>query len=370
MRIGIDARIANYSSSGIARYAKGVLAGLRAADRSGLEFSALTAARKRFPLSVERPLGEKRLFTPPHSRLEPLLLPFELRLAKLDLLHCMDFFAAHPRSLRTIYSVHDLFFVRDESLLAPDSRNHYMKLLANLPNAHHVVCISEATRLELLSLTDMSPERVSVIYPGCEPLHEVATNEDVIRARSKFNLPSGCVLFVGTIEPRKNVLRMVEGYARAVHALGRTVLPPFVLVGRDGFRADEIRTKCGKFIPGADVRFLGGVSERELAALYRIATIALFVTGGEGFGFPIVEAMLAGIPVITSNRSASAEVAADSAIKVDPDDPTAIADALITIIAEPIETQAMTSSGLTHAAKFSWRRCGDELCELYRREAA
>lgn len=330
-----------------------------------MKFSVLTAARKKFALDIEAPLEARTIFTPPHSRLERLLLPFELRAQRLDLLHCMDFFAPHPKKLRTIYSIHDLFFVRDHTLLDAASRKHYLQLLNLLPRAVHAVCISEDTRRELLSLSDIEPARVSVIYPGCEPLHHRANSSDVAAVRARLALSSGCVLFVGTIEPRKNIPTMVAGYAIARRQLGN--VPPLVLVGREGNQAAEILKRCGTLADGDSVRVAGGVSDRDLAALYQIADASLFVTGGEGFGFPILEAMHAGVPVITSNRSASAEIAGDAAIRVNPDDPQAIAAALIELFSTESLRTRLRESGPQHAAQFSWARCAEQLCELYAR---
>lgn len=367
MRIGIDARIANYGATGIARYTRGVLAGLAARPRNDMSLTVLTAARKRFTLEVAAPLREKTLLTPPHSRLESMTLPLELRAQRLDLLHCMDFFAPHPRALKAIYSIHDLFFVRDNTLLDTASRRHYLRLLQRLPDATHAVCISEDTRRELLSMSDIAPERVSVIYPGCDPIHRSATPSDIATIRKTLSLAVGCVLFVGTIEPRKNIPNMVEGYALAHQQIGP--LPPLVLAGREGFRGAEILAECRKIAVGSDLRIAGGVTECELAALYCIADAALFVTGGEGFGFPILEAMHAGVPVITSNRSASAEIAADAALHADPDNPNEIAAKLVELFSQPELRERLRNAGPTRAAEFSWARCGDELAALYRREA-
>ncbi len=367
MRIGIDARIANYGATGIARYARGILSGLATRTGNDMRFSVLTAARKRFTFEVASPLRKRTLLTPPHSRFEPLLLPLELRAQRLDLLHCMDFFAPHPRSLRTIYSIHDLFFIKDSSLLDRPSRRHYLRLLTLLPRAAHAVCISEDTRRELLSLSDIEPARVSVIYPGCEPLHTIATAADVEAVRIKLSLPAGCVLFVGTIEPRKNIPTMVEGYALARRRLDR--LPPLVLVGREGFQGKEILTQCSKRIESGALRVAGGVSDRELAALYQIADAALFVTGGEGFGFPILEAMHAGVPVITSSRSASAEIAGSAALTANPDEPESIADRLVELFSTSVQ-DTLRKSGRLRAAEFSWTRCAEQLCALYAREVA
>lgn len=384
MEIGIDARIAGYSSAGIARFARGLIAGLGelCSESAGGELPRAVvyrALRERFPVPVPKPLSSRRLLTPPHFPFEALTLPFELRAARLlsrapDLFHALDFYAPVPRRLPLMLTVYDLYFLRDESaregaVMDTASRRHYGRLLEWLPRAAHTVCTSHDTARELSTLGLVDPSRVSVVYPGIDGAFAPITEAEREAARRRWNLPKGCVLFVSTIEPRKNLPQIVRSYlsVRSRHP----ELPPLCVVGREGYRGAAIRDECEGLARRAGasalVRFLGGVTERELAGLYGVATALHFVTLAEGFGFPIVEAMSAGVPVVTASSSASAEVAGDAAILVSPFDVPKMADALETVLFHGDERTRCIQRGLERAATFRWRRAASDIVHLYRR---
>lgn len=392
MEVGIDARIACYSAAGIARFARGMLCGLsallateeaarepmrpRSDSRSNrLDCVVYRARKQRYPLTVDSPLQLRTLYTPPHfalpgMSLEWLTLPWELRSQRLQLFHALDFYAPTPRSLPTILTVYDLYFLSHPEVMDGQSARHYRRLLEALPHAAHVICTSEDTRRALDALALVDPRRVSVIYPGVDPEVIASPAGLVEQVAARRDLRKGCLLFVGTIEPRKNIPRMVEAYLRAVHDHGMSMLPPFVLVGRDGYRGAEIREECLRLARLAGlsdrVRFVGPVSEEELRGFYSLAKALLFVTCAEGFGFPIVEAMVAGVPVITATGSASAEVAADAALLTDPDDTAGIAEAIAMLLGDPSQIAALRMKGLKRAECFRWEDTSARVLGLYR----
>ncbi len=367
-RIGIDARIANYSASGISRYACGVLRGISEAlcetPGADFDFLAITARRKRYFTGIPDPIAETRSFTPPHFPFERITLPLELQRLKLDLLHCTDFFTFPPKDVRALFSVHDVFFLKDPEILDRGSRRHYEQLVKLLPGVHHVTCISESTKSELSSMGFVPASRITVVYPGVQSPAEV-TNAELKDIRKRFDLSERLVLFVGNIEPRKNIPFLARCFERARTRLPRDPSPQIVFAGRRGYRSDEIESECARTVPSANLRFLGEVSERTLSALYRSAGLLLFVTGGEGFGFPIVEAMSAGLPVITSNSSASAEIAGEAARLHHPEDETGVSESIVDLLTDPGSCDTYRTLGLMRAKEFTWRRTGGELLRLY-----
>ena len=254
------------------------------------------------------------------------------------------------RNWRNLYTVHDLIPVLQPEL-TPIGRARYARLLRTVARrADRIVTVSEAVRRDLIDWLACPPACVVDCGQGIGPA-----------VAPTLKLPSGLerddfFLFVGTIEPRKNVSRLIEAYRRA------GVSRRLVLVGPDGWQADRIRAE-GARVPG--VISLGYQPPDMMARLMGDATALLFPSLAEGFGIPVVEAMAAGTPVLTASRGALAEVVGTAALTVEPDDVAAIADGIARLDRDPGLRIDLKAKGLARAQDYSPARHAARLLALY-----
>ncbi|MDE3090567.1 MAG: glycosyltransferase family 4 protein, partial [Chloroflexota bacterium] len=209
------------------------------------------------------------------------------------------------------------------------------------------------------------PRRVVVDYCGFDAAFHPATHpQETKMFRAQHRLPDKFILHVGTIEPRKNIARLVRAFARAKRAAR---LPHrLVLVGARGWKYAEVDAVIEQENMQNEVVFAGYVPQDELPLWYRAADLFVYPSLYEGFGLPSLDAMASGTPVVTSNAAALPEVVGDAALLVAPEDEAALADAIVCALTDPARREAMSARGLAQAAKFSWARAARETADIYR----
>ncbi len=360
MSIVVDARLLAYNRSGIGRYLRHLytaLAGLMDSKQPGAVPAGLRLTMLYHRRDRERALAGRwpgvTAWTPPHHRLERWTLAAELARLRPRLVHAPDHVCPEPLGWRTVLTVHDLAFLRLPETHAPQSRAYYAGLFRSVRRAVRTICVSHATRDDLLELTGADPQTVRVIYEAPDPCY--VPDGPAAPAERPY------LVFTGTIEPRKNLARVL--HALATLAPGRR--PELRIAGAAGYRAAEVLALPAQLGIAGDVRFLGPRPTSEVAALYRGAVALIFPSLLEGFGLPIVEAMACGAPVITSNRSSMAEVAGGAAVLVDPEDVEAIAAAITRLMECPSERENLRRRGLARAAQFSWQRAARQTLDTF-----
>jgi glycosyltransferase involved in cell wall biosynthesis len=270
-----------------------------------------------------------------------------------DVLWAPNFFMP-PRQLpfgrAMVATVHDLAFSAMPETVAPDTlrllRTH---LPATLYRADRLIAVSDATAAELVERLAANRRRIHTIHEGLDP--EFAREQPAAGAGPE--LPAPYLLFVSTIEPRKNVEGVLAAFELAARAGYRGHL---VLVGRWGWRTDAIRRALDTSPVRGRIVHLDYVERSHLPGLYRGADALLFPSWIEGFGLPLLEAMACGTPVVTSGRSAMAEVAGPAAVYVDPASPQDIAAGITSLLADPELRGRLVAAGRERAAAFSWDR--------------
>jgi glycosyltransferase involved in cell wall biosynthesis len=263
----------------------------------------------------------------------------------VDVVHATGFVPA-ATAAPLVVTVHDVAFLHQpEHYTRHGVRTMTKSLDAIRRRADAVICSSEATRSDLLE-HGVVAERLRVVPLGVERVDVAQSSID--RLRRNRDLPDEFVLFVGTVEPRKNLTRLADAM--------RTVGIPLVIAGTDGWGD-------GKPAPGNHLRFLGFVPDRELAALYRAATVFAYPSLREGFGLPVAEAMAQGAPVVTSRGTSTEEVAGDAAVLVDPHDVADIGRG----IREALERRAeLAELGRRRAAELTWETTAERTVAVYR----
>ena len=319
MKVGIDTSPLHQTRAGTARHLRGLLGALE--GRPDLELVGLSAG------------GTGRLAT---IRRDAVWYPYRLgsAAARLDLLHCPTF--RGPRRPRTplVVTVHDLAVIRHPDAFPLWHRvTGRRALVASVRVADAVVAVSDFTRDELVAELDVPAERIRVVPNGVEAVF----SPDGPTAGGDY------AVAVGTLEPRKNLARVVEAARLA---------------------GIELRVAGMKGWGGSRVAgWVGEPTDDELAALYRGARCLVYPSLYEGFGIPILEAMACGTPVVTSRGGATEEIAGGAAVLVDPWDATSIADGLAEAVRRRDE---LVPRGLARAACFTWERAGDEVETLWR----
>lgn len=351
---------------GIGTYVWELLQALPAADPS-LELVPFHARWRRPPpraplaaggsWGVELPWSIRALY-PAWARLRA---PHLVRsLDECAVVHATNHAAVPPvRShQRLIVTVHDLAFEGFPELFPRRWRWLYRAgLRAAIERAHGIVVPSRSTADEVMARgANPSTVHVTPLAPSLAP-----TDADPKATLERLGLRQPFVLTVGTLEPRKNLIRLVRAYRRVAPKLPHTL----VLAGPTGWQAAELEAELGRPGPGTIVR-TGRVDGAELAALYRSADAFAYVSLYEGFGLPVIEAMEAGTPVVASSTSSIPEVAGDAALLVDPEDVDAIADALRRVLSEPALAHDLRRRGRERAAGFTWERTARATLDVYR----
>jgi glycosyltransferase involved in cell wall biosynthesis len=253
-----------------------------------------------------------------------------------------------PSRAPLVVTMHDLAFVRDPSRFSRQGLRVMRRSLAVTRDLAAVVITSSAASGRDLEAAGVEPGRIRVVPLGVDAAP--ASPDDVARVRRRYALPERFALFVGTLEPRKNLRRLTAALPRLDDPL------PLVVAGPDGWggAVDGV---------GGDVRFLGVVAPDDLGALYATATVFAYPSEDEGFGLPVVEAMAQGTPVVTSRGTSTEEVAGGAAVLVDPFDVDAIAAGLAEAERRAAE---LVPAGLVRAAELTWDRTAERTLAAYR----
>jgi glycosyltransferase involved in cell wall biosynthesis len=233
--------------------------------------------------------------------------------------------------------------------------------------ADAVVAVSNSARDDLLRFHNIPAERISVVHEAAGPDFR-PIRDRVLRGRMRlrYGLPERFMLYVGAIEPRKNLPRLVEAFAQARR---QGLAHELVCVGPYGWSSRDLYDHVNRLGLRRSVHFTGYVPAEDLPAIYSLSEFFVFPSLYEGFGLPVIEAMACGTPVITSNTSSLLEIAAGAADTVDPHDGDALAAALVTLGTSVERRRELAARGLERAQQFSWARTAKEMLALYRRVA-
>jgi glycosyltransferase involved in cell wall biosynthesis len=363
IRLGLDVRLTYYTSGGIAKYIRRLAARLPALDPAG-QFIYLYRRGHADTLSAQA--GRVDCRTPAHHRLESLALSLEVWPLHLDLLHSPDFIPPLFGIRRSVITVHDLAFLLYPQFLTTESRRYYNgQIRRAVRQADAIITVSQATRADLIDRLAVPSDKITVIQHGADPEFQPLPDEVIAPVLTRFGLTPGYLLFVGTFEPRKNVAGLLAAYAllrrRSADA------PPLVLAGGKGWLFESTAARVHELQLEAEVHFIENFSAAEAPALYNGASLFVWPSYYEGFGFPVLEALGCGLPTIISDRTALTEVAGDAAVQINPDDTEALAEALYRVLTDSALRERMRQRGLLRCRKFSWEKAARETFAVYQR---
>jgi glycosyltransferase involved in cell wall biosynthesis len=370
MRIAFDGTTLTAGRTGVGYYTEHLLQHLaREVERAGDELVVISNK----PIDTTRPLpkhvrvyGERQF--PLRIGWMQLLASRVLRDLQPDVAHFTNGMIPPASPVPTVVTVHDM------SLRLHPRCHPIRRLIINRPliavairTASAIVTVSESARRDLLQLHPTDPDRVSVVHeaaaPGFAPVLDRARLDAIAR---RYSLPKRFLLYVGTIEPRKNLLRLMQAFASARRQGMRHEL---VCVGAYGWSSRDLSASIDRLRIRDVVHFTGYVPADDLPSIYNLAEMFAFPSIYEGFGLPVIEAMACGTPVITSNTSSLGEIASGAAETVDPYSVDAIAAAMLRLAHDESWRAELRTRGLARARRFSWARTAREMLTVYRRAA-
>jgi glycosyltransferase involved in cell wall biosynthesis len=368
MHIGLNAHLLSaqtgYRTAGIHGYIDGLLRHLRAAAPQDWRLTAFVGAANNAQIDGVD-LRHSRLDTEsPLRRIlwEQFAQPFALN--GLDFYHALAFVAPLALTVPSVVTIYDLSFIHYPERLPP-LRRLYLRLLTGLTcqRARRVIAISHSTARDLTATLGVPPDKIDVAAPGYDPtIFHPLSADHVAAFRFANNLPERFWLFVGTLEPRKNLPVMLEAYAALPQPR-----PPFVIGGGKGWDYEPIFETVARHQLENSVKFVGFIPSEDLAIWYNCAETFIYPSVFEGFGLPVLEAMACGTPVIVSDVSSLPEVVGDAGLRVPPHDVEAWKMVLRRAWEDSGWRSAAREQGFAEAGRYSWANTAEQTMISYRK---
>ncbi len=295
-----------------------------------------------------------------------VLIPFLARRSRANVVHDPTgvtplFFGAD--GARTVVTVHDVFawsFPGHSTLL--DTLIYRRWLPRVLPRVDAVITDSETSRADIVRYLRIAADKVTMIYPGVSPAYGPVSPQQATTVAARYDLAAGYILFVGSVEERKNLRRLLRAYAQLQQRGERR---PLVVVGARKWKYSRIMQTVEELDLQQRVIFAGYVPDADLPAIYSAADLFVFPSLYEGFGLPPLEAMACGTPVVCSHAASLPEVVGDAAITVDPYDVQGLAEAMHRVLADSDLRDELRHKGLARAKHFSWEKTARQTIEVY-----
>ena len=367
MHIGFDAKRAFLNNTGLGNYSRFTINALCRSYPDN-QYSLFTPSTGNDQLYI--PPGACNTIVPGNlwkgglkSYWRTYGLPRLLSREKINLYHGLSNelpFGMDKTGARSVVTIHDLIFLRHPELYrAIDRRIYQKKVNYAVKAADRIIAISRQTRDDLVELTGADPDKIRVVYQGCNPWFYDKVSDDVKQSlRVKYNLPEQFLLYVGTIEPRKNLLQIIK----AMHLSSIEI--PLVAVGGKTPYYNQIQ----QYIEEnniTNIQFYQRIENQDLPGVYQMAEAFVYPSSYEGFGIPVLEALNSGIPVVTSRGGCLEETAGNGALLVDPMNTEELGTAINRVLSDNKLRQQLVRDGKKHALSFREEKTIASLYEVY-----
>ncbi|MGH9512038.1 MAG: glycosyltransferase family 4 protein [Terriglobales bacterium] len=368
MRVGIDAHTLGSKSSGNESYYLELLQELAKAESNGNEYVVyytLEKAVTKIPVATH--LRPKRIWPPnPYIRI-PISFPSEFRREKLDVFHG-QFIIPPFCNCRSVTTIPDILFETYPQFFTPWENFQFRTLIRwSAMRADHIITVSQASKTDIVSKYKIAPEKVSIIDEAPRDEFRVMDRgkcKEII-AR-KYGIAESFILYVGRINPRKNLLRLIEAFS-ILRRKGTE--QKLVIVGKQDWQADKVLDRVKALALEANVVCTGYVDGEDVPVFYNAADVFVFPSICEGFGLPLVEAMACGCPIVTSYGSSLEEVSGSAAILADPWSVESLANAIGSVVGDTTLRQSLRAKGLKRVAEFNAARNAQNTVDIYTRLA-
>lgn len=285
-----------------------------------------------------------------------------------DLFHFPNFVARPVHRAKVIVTIPDLSFLRFPQFTEPKNLKFLNRQVPrSIERADRIIAISRFTAREICEFFPSAAHKVAVTPLGVgEAFQRVEDKKALAAVKVKHNLPDDYILFVGTLEPRKNLMTLLDAYRIFASRSKEHAQTTLVVAGMKGWLYEETMRRIGDVPRDMAPRLIGYVEETDLPGLYSAARMAVVPSLHEGFGLPCLEAMACGTPLVCSNAASLPEVVGDAAILVSPHEPEEIAEAMACVAENSKAAKELADRGRRRAAQFTWKRCAEETYRVYK----
>lgn len=373
MRIGFDATALPHQITGAGNYIIQVLrelALLNAASDSGDSIVIFAQQHSYEQIGIAPSAGVEWVLLadrPPAQRLiwEQIGFPASLRRARIDLLHSPHYTRPFNLPCKSVVTFHDMTFFLFPHLHTPAKRLFFpLAIRASARLADQVLASSESTRQDIIRILKIDARKVRTVHLGVSPAYRPVTDpQKLASVRSRYQLPEHFILYVGVVEPRKNLPLLIQAYRLLVE---RGMQAPLVIAGKMGWMYAEFLRQLQTLQIQEKVHLAGYIPAEDLPIVYNLADVFVYPSIYEGFGLPPLEAMACGTPVITSAVSSMPEHVGEAGMLVAPQDELALADAIQRVFNDPDLRRSLSQKGPPQAAQFTWKKTAQETMQIYR----
>lgn len=371
MRIGIDAYDVNVERKAWAKtYVTNLLLNLAKIDTDNDYLLYLPRPlRKDFPIRQEnfkyRILCSPKLWT----IWTQVRIPLDLMFQKPDILFLPSHSLPRYHPCKTVVTIHDLAFLTFPAYFKAKDRIIQRKITSYaIKNADRIIAVSHSTKRDIIKYYHVNSEKITVIYHGGGEIRRPISDSDKIEeVRQKYNLPTRYILYLGVLQPRKNLARLIKAFDSLLK--DQKIAQGLVIAGKKGWLYQDIFDTVKRLKLQDKVSFTGYIPTNDLPMLLAGADLFVLPSLYEGFGLPVLEAMACGTPVITSNVSSLPEVVGNAAILIDPYNIKEMADAIYRVLHNENLKSEMVRKGLKQAKKFSWEKTARKTLEIYKEVA-
>ena len=387
MRIGFDAKRAAQNRTGLGNYSRFVIRILQQQFPEDEQYLYLPNPKKTEYLPTttcgnRRVLFPKGIWTKLRSLWRVWGISGDIRREKTDIFHGLsNELPLNIRSARchSVVTIHDLIFIHYPKYYHWIDRKIYdFKFRCACRNADRVIAVSEYTKREIMHYYGTPADKIDVVYQGCDPAFSAPISKEKLdEVSNRYNLPSRFVLYVGSIEERKNLMLVAEGIVRGVRSEERGVRSEEWGVGSEEFMVVAVGKRTAytdeivAYLEENGIRerflFLHNVPFADLPSFYRLATAFVYPSRIEGFGIPLLEAISSRLPAIGCTGSCLEEAGGPNSIYVDPDDAEAMAEALHKVMNDSQLRQKMIDAGIEYAKNFSDAALARQLHSVYKK---
>ena len=367
MNIGFDAKRALFNRSGLGNYSRSTVQLLSHfyPENKYFLFSAKDNRELYHPSSNQFIVEtEPGLYSSFPSLWRSWGIHSQVKNHKLDIFHGLSNelpWSIKKSGVKSVVTIHDLIFLRYPEYYPFIDRQIYLQKFRHACRvSDKIIATSEATKADIVTFFGTDPNKIEVVYQTCNPVFRILLNDDKKnRVRKKYDLPEKYILYLGTIEKRKNALTLVKAYLEQQFDI------PLLIAGRPTAYLTEIMDFIKQNRGGERVIFRHDIESVDLPALYQSASVFVYPSVFEGFGIPILEALYSGVPVITSTGSCFAETGGDAAIYCDPFDKAKLGLAITKVLNEPETRKIMIGKGFLYSTKFNEENVAANLMKVY-----
>ncbi len=309
----------------------------------------------------------KHISLPRDKIIARLLLPYYIKSYisknKIDIIHHPAFYGPIYPEVPTIVTIHDLAFLENPKWFPIHMSTYYkVTIPKSILNADMIITDSQYIASQIKKYFNIPDTKIKTIYLGVSDSFKPVSTHEISKIREKYKLPSRYILYLGTLEPRKNIPNMIRGWEKSFPA----VRIPIVLIGRKGWKTSEIDKVINKSRYREHIHLLGYVEDEDILYIMGGAELFLYLSLYEGFGLPPLEAMKCGIPVIVSNTGSLKEIYTNYAILVDPNNVDNISESIIRVIEDESQKRTLIANGIIYANSFTWGKTAQETLNVYK----